>query len=91
MIQHMVKALTKLAYKDDCPAAAWMLLAELSHRIKVDAECAAQAWDKLELSRSDDRIPVYISKILANRSDALSADVRNELKAKMGRQIKQNT
>jgi hypothetical protein len=67
-----------------------MLLAELSHRLPVDPECAANSWDKLKLDRSDDRIPVYIAKIIANRCNSLSPNVRDELKAKISRQIRGN-
>ncbi|KAI6196546.1 hypothetical protein M3Y94_01122300 [Aphelenchoides besseyi] len=88
MINKLLKKLEQMALKDNCPAAAWMLLCELSYGAKkIKPECAEDTWPKLNLNSSDDRIPTYVAKVLANCCSQLNDERRNTLKEKIKWQL----
>lgn len=86
----LVRRLEQVTTEPDCPPSAWMLLMELSAHMRVRPEFAERAFDSLRLGDPDDRIPTYVTKIIANSSARLSAAKREELKRKLADKIKGN-
>uniref|UniRef100_A0A1I7SDY9 C2H2-type domain-containing protein n=1 Tax=Bursaphelenchus xylophilus TaxID=6326 RepID=A0A1I7SDY9_BURXY len=88
--EDFIRRLERVTEQDDCPPSAWMLLAELSPFMEVRPQCAEHVFDSVDFANAEDRIPTYVAKIIANRSNKIPAARRDVMKEKIAEKIREN-